>query len=334
MSSKKMSGRIMMSECQLQHRWIRSTGQSLSEYLMIGAIVAVLGIGAYLLLGSALKDALAGVKGSMTGNLASAQKYATETASMTGPTSVLGPTTMQIGDTTVYVSNYPLSMEASIQTVGANGTTDLLAVSLKEMAEQLLAAGEITQKQFDLLLNLSNAGHTLASGMQIIESAADEATASAWMDAQKIDEFATKKGVFLSKERSVAAIGYQLKSKYIYDAEGNIIGKTAFGKFSTLLNKVNKDKKMPESLKAIVAQLGGEVKTLSSGLGAKARKVTSTAKTSSSTSTSAKVVDASAALDEIAVSEDSVTVNENSAHICVAGYWQDTGEECVATTSP
>ncbi|HEY9685953.1 MAG TPA: hypothetical protein V6C52_03160 [Coleofasciculaceae cyanobacterium] len=329
-----------MPVCHAPNKCVRISGQSLSEYVMIGAIIVVIGIGAYFLLGGALKDVLAGVKGSMSGNIATAQQYSAQTTSSTAPTgypeagvinTAGGPLTISIDGATVTLSDYPANMQESIQTVGANGTTKSLALALSEMAQQLLDQGKITQDQFAILKNLSNSGHTLAKGMAIVEGAADEAAVTAWTDKQKIQKFASDTGEFNDKERKISYVAYQLSNLYIYDVDGNIIGRTALGKFTKFMNQANKDKTLPPGVKDLVAQLSAEIKLLSKETGSQAKQVTAAASNMSIglvSSTGATVANSADTVEALSESTDSVTVNTDSSHICVAGHWQDTGEAC------
>lgn len=66
--------------------------------------------------------------------------------------------------------NLPKSVAQSVLTIGANGTTDLLASNLTAMANQLLEKGEINQEQANTLLNLANQAHHMAEVQKNLET--------------------------------------------------------------------------------------------------------------------------------------------------------------------
>lgn len=57
----------------------------------------------------------------------------------------------------------PPDAGASIATVGANGTTELLAQSLKQMAQQLVEQGDISQDDANAVNNLANYAYQMAA---------------------------------------------------------------------------------------------------------------------------------------------------------------------------
>lgn len=74
--------------------------------------------------------------------------------------------TMTLADgTVVTLPNYPDNLAQSVETVGANGTTEELAKFIALTAEKLKAAGEIDETQYLSLIRLSNQGFKI-SGIQ------------------------------------------------------------------------------------------------------------------------------------------------------------------------
>jgi hypothetical protein len=63
-------------------------------------------------------------------------------------------------------------------TLGANGTTDLLATQLTLVAQALKEIGAITEAQSEDLLNLANQGHTIAQAERLIEDSVSGKTQS------------------------------------------------------------------------------------------------------------------------------------------------------------
>lgn len=69
----------------------------------------------------------------------------------------------------------PVDVAESVQTVGANGTVELLATSIKAMATQLLAEGKIEESGANALINLANLAHRQAAIAAIVDQAMQNA---------------------------------------------------------------------------------------------------------------------------------------------------------------
>ena len=63
---------------------------------------------------------------------------------------------------TITIDNYPVDLDTTLETVGSNGTTHILASLMRELTSQLVDAGEITETQAINLLELANQGHQIA----------------------------------------------------------------------------------------------------------------------------------------------------------------------------
>lgn len=95
--------------------------------------------------------------------------------SATGPLpKPLGPATayIQLADGTNIALSAPTDLARSIETLGANGTTLMLAQSLHALGQQLLEQGKITQAGANALSALANQGHQIAAVESAIESVA------------------------------------------------------------------------------------------------------------------------------------------------------------------
>ncbi len=69
-------------------------------------------------------------------------------------------------------------MEETIRTLGANGTTTILANSLDVLIKQLVANSEIDSAQAQNLMTLANQGHTLAKLQKLAENIVSTTTTS------------------------------------------------------------------------------------------------------------------------------------------------------------
>lgn len=61
--------------------------------------------------------------------------------------------------TTITLENYPKDVSKLIETVGADGTTDILVENIRSLAKQLKDKGQITETQYNALEELANNGH-------------------------------------------------------------------------------------------------------------------------------------------------------------------------------
>jgi hypothetical protein len=68
------------------------------------------------------------------------------------------------------LENYPTDIRSLVETLGPNGTTDLLVDAMRQLAQKLLAKGEITQAQANQLMALANNGHSWANTQGLVES--------------------------------------------------------------------------------------------------------------------------------------------------------------------
>jgi polyhydroxyalkanoate synthesis regulator phasin len=116
--------------------------------------------------------------------------------------------------------NQPLS--ETIATLGANGTTTLLADQLESIAKQLMKEGEITKEQADSLIKLANQGHYMADIAGAVEKAAQLKDYANNMD------FFNQQIEFEGKRMTVyqlsSVMGYSTPlDAYRYDAKTGIV---------------------------------------------------------------------------------------------------------------
>ena len=151
------------------------TGQSLTEYAVIGALVGIAGIVALVVMGNTLNNTFGNMLGKNAQNLAGTGKAPVPVIGATSGYTVLtanGGAAITLSDGTVLnLSNYLGDPAATVQTAGANGTTDILASSLSEIANQLLAQGKITATQANWLQKLANEGHLIADSEKLAADA-------------------------------------------------------------------------------------------------------------------------------------------------------------------
>jgi Flp pilus assembly pilin Flp len=153
-------------------------GQSLTEYGLVGGLVVIAVVTAVMLLGSRGEESLSRSHEALFGQAESGGLH--QTAALLSQSSVLVPgattltLTLQDG-TVITLDNYPANLGRAIETVGADGTTDMLAANLRTLARQLRDQGKITEAEYNQLADLANQGHRLAEIQRLIEGAATRA---------------------------------------------------------------------------------------------------------------------------------------------------------------
>lgn len=152
----------------------RAAGQSLVEYSLVIGLVAIVCIGALMVMGTTLSTTFQ--------EMAATWQAGGSSPPANGGQAAQPPLTSNLpelgvgGDFSSWTpANYPVNIRESIETLGGNGTTSQLANTLRAYAEQLLADDAITPEQYNSLINLSNAGHSLANVQQLVEGAVAQA---------------------------------------------------------------------------------------------------------------------------------------------------------------
>lgn len=220
----------------------KSFGQALTENVLIGLCVAVVSIAALSMLGGNLRDVffammpapkakpvqMASSNASSTAAPATSSSPATPATSLS-PAGVGVVLTTKNGNT-ITLDSYPQDVPTLVATAGANGATDILSDTLTNLANQLLQAGEISQPQYNALVNLANQGHAVAAKDKQLEDIAASFTTVPDMFI-KIAEIAAKPQS-IKEGPGLAFLGYNLG----YIGAGNNIRSKSF-----LLDPTNAD---------------------------------------------------------------------------------------------
>ncbi len=160
-------------------------GQTLGEYLLAAALVALVGLGGLIIVGNALQAELPALLDRIFGQVAPGTAVATAPASNPAGDSAeeirvadgsgLLPLSLPAGQNLDF-SEYPTSLLQSVETAGANGTTRKLLSQLDQLIQQLETSGEADPDSLASLKALSNQGHAIAEIEQIVEAAAASTT--------------------------------------------------------------------------------------------------------------------------------------------------------------
>lgn len=124
---------------------------------MIGGLVLVVTLVGITALSGSVKGVFVGFQSDMEDKVAYSEEMSANNLSSIKSLNALNPNIK--GGTT--------GIESSIQTLGANGTTEFLASQLTKISNLLQKNEDISPEEAQILLNLANAGHKLAAAQAL-----------------------------------------------------------------------------------------------------------------------------------------------------------------------
>ncbi len=164
-------------------------GNTLGEYALAGAIILGVGLLGFLALGGSISnlfgqtnqaaqvDIVPGLLGSAGGGNGGGQAGGGGQNPSQPPgkpdnsnAQGMATLTLTLSDGSKIALDYPINPAKSVDTIGANGTTELLAQTLMKLAQKLRDEGKITQDQFYLFQSVSNSGHNIATLQNGVEA--------------------------------------------------------------------------------------------------------------------------------------------------------------------
>lgn len=164
----------------------RRQGNTIVEYLLPAGLIVIATIGGWNLLSNSLASNFSSLKEDMQSQISatSKQKELAQLAQQvqTGQNEQIEDLMNQVGGAEGAISISELSEK--IQTMGANGGTEILAAQLESYIEQLKASGELSDDQLGILEKLANEGHKLASAEKALEDAASNGQGTVTYDGQ------------------------------------------------------------------------------------------------------------------------------------------------------
>lgn len=159
----------------------RIRGQSLTEYSIVFALVIIVAIASVVLMGRQGSDSLDKSNQALFGQGGNGNAVQLSGLLSESNLNIPGASTVSVtlnDGAVLTLQNYPSNLSQAVETVGADGTTDLLVANLRSLAKQLKDGGKISEDQFNHLNNLANQGHSMASLQRSIEAAAHAAKGS------------------------------------------------------------------------------------------------------------------------------------------------------------
>lgn len=309
------------------------SGQGLSEYVLISACVLVLAIPAFIFLGNSVENVTANML-NHTNNTSSASSTNFPDSSNHISTS---KNTLQMSlnqeqgikltladSTSLHLPNYPSDIAKTITTLGANGTTKLLADSLSAVIQQLQDKGEISPEQYNRLMALANQGHRIALIEEIYEKQMEESNYNGTKANQAMVTFEGKQ---IQLGKLVDRIGW-LPSGQGFRPEA--------GTFNNLYKKAMADGSLKDPVaRQTITILKDQILNIANGVETAANPTFSDAATSASKMAKLQLEWLQEIDDETGsrtqhslTSLASTTTHQGSAHICTAGKFQDSGTRC------
>lgn len=310
----------------------RITGQGLSEYTLIGSLItlsAIVGIG---LTGNNLSTVFKGLKNdlrdqvehtaSIRSQLASADIKAGNSPSLPQDPNTPLPTsstavnsglslTMKNG-ATLDLPNYPSDIAKSVYTLGANGTTNILADSIKTIADTQLANGAITQSQYNTLIALANKGHYIAN----IEETFQTVAASVGDGSAYFDTVVTVNGQRTNIADLSTELGFRNYLSYDGSLPSDPLKEPAYGDaqdFINLYQSVVKSGALNDpAVKAIVTDAAKQIALITGAVDAARHNFHH------------GVISSTEFTDNTA----SMLIHNNSSTICTSGQGVDSGIQC------
>jgi len=140
----------------------KNAGTTSTEFGLVCCLIAGISLLSLTMLGHSISDLLGQASGSsspksMPADLLAPKYSATNAGGKPFPYTTSQGTTINVNPT---LEN---NLGRVVLTTGVNGATNILADTLKSIADQLKASGEINSTQYNALIGLANSGHNLAS---------------------------------------------------------------------------------------------------------------------------------------------------------------------------
>lgn len=228
-------------------------GQGLTEYSLIACLVLVVCIYPFTSLGNKINSILGNMLPSPHVSQVKSFNLVTSQNTLSIPGSVPLAKTAPLS---------PADLKTAIQVTGVNGTTDLLADRIQLEAQQSLERHEISETDYQNIINLANQGHALAG----IEKGFEEILAKAKDENEfnrLVSQAASAKNI--TTDEYLNQVGYSNGStdpNLVNDPLGSTIAVGETQKFLNLYKEV-KTSVLPKALADNVSQLSSQIAYLS-----------------------------------------------------------------------
>ncbi len=292
-------------------------GNTFMEYALVGLLVLGVCILTLLKMNVNLSNSVQRMMGSkpVVSNTMAVTHTPPTDSTTTAATVTPVPNIVQLttdSGTVINLMVYPQNLSSSIMTSGAHGTTDLLADTIISLAQQLLAAKEISQTGYDSLMALANQGHRIAS----IEKLQEDVAASASSPQQYANTLIQFEGKTYTPDTLMNLIGYNNNSMDPNAVQNPLTDPTADPEIQTLQTLYQEAVQSGVLNDPVVAQvvenLAGQIGSLSDDTNIAVATITENA----------------GAPKNMEQTVSSIAANNHSASICTIGSSKDSGVKC------
>jgi len=299
---------------------VQSKGQSLSEYGLVAVLVGVASISALVLLGGSLQNAMQNLWPQPVLTTAPVISAVSNGTNSKSPDSGAASGTHSVAITlesgkVITLPAYPNNLAQMVETLGANGTTAIMSDNLKLLAEEMLAAGEIDEAQYNSLVLLANKGHEIGRIERDLEGIISESTTYAGL----MSGLKAHPELFNAKNTSIL-IGFDNPLGGVVtgslDSMDNLNAKGFTQEFLLAYQEVARNGSLEDPvIKLVVDQLSADISSLSDSMEHETNKVLHQLGGS---------YDPNQVLTRIV----SDMTHQDAVGICATGNGQDTGVQC------
>jgi len=297
----------------------RASGNTIVEYALCGLLIVCVCIATFNVLGQNLNSIFLRMKNAKNAygvhSLALGKGFINKTG---------GTGSIMVGLSAQNAGLLQQPLAQRLMTTGANGSTEQLAQYLSALVQQKLADGTITQDQANLLLQLANKAHEMASIESMIQTALTNANGS--YDAFVAQKF-TVNGVtyaadqltsLLSINQIMTGASSMSDVTSLMNSSSNIPADSSVAAFINLFNSAQASGALNDpTISALVNQASTQVTFISDDL---TRSIWFNEAGQEGT--------AFPTPDQVAAREASTATNSQAGTICLAGNGTDTGTTC------
>jgi|GEM_PF-4041263 len=299
----------------------RASGNTIVEYALCGLLIVCVCIATFNVLGQNLNSIFLRMKNAKNAygvhSLAMGKGFINKTG---------GAGSIMVGLSAQNAGLLQEPLAQRLMTTGANGSTEQLAQYLSALVQQKLADGTITQDQANVLLQLANKAHEMASIESMIQTALNNANGS--YDAFVAQKF-TVNGVTYAADQLTSLLSInQIMSPSnvssmsdvtsLMNSASNIPADSSVAAFINLFNSAQASGALNDpTISALVNQASTQVTFISDDL---TRSIWFNSAGQEGT--------AFPTPDQVQAREASNATNSQAGTICLAGNGTDTGTTC------
>lgn len=157
----------------------KTKGQGTTEYTLIGSLLLIISMPVIMMVGNDLNGFLDRLRTTSSAKIAALKK---KTHLQNGHDNAALPVdALPAGAATRLrfknenIPDTPVALGRTIEILGANGASKILADNIEQITKERLAAGAITEAQYKDMIALAEQGHTLARLAKLLEDSAASA---------------------------------------------------------------------------------------------------------------------------------------------------------------